>query len=425
MNSTRSGVLALVLGFSTSTAAADVLTVGTGPGNYPQIQPAIDAAVDGDVVLVQPGAYVGFTITSKSVFVLGNGVVGITSPIQVTSSASSQPVVLARLGVPNGWRSSLSVTSCAGAVRIQDCHFLGAANPTGQGFEGVRINASSNVVFARGDSTGGKGGETSGNSGYNWVVSHGGGTGAVASASSLVVADAQMLGGLPNTAHTTATLYPGSIGAGLDIHGGFALVAGSVLVGPEGGGNSITAFQCNHQVGNGGQCGDGGAGLLLQTGTVLVQLGKLQGGSAGSSACLAWYYDGSHGPKYRLSGGSSVATRVTGPARTLVVPSVLVGTSSATAMFKGAPGDLVYVVTNATPHFLFDAALHGVWTLTYPPQLGAPIGTLDATGNLSASIALPPLQVGETDRTTYVQTYSVDVFGGTYVGTPWSITLVP
>lgn len=43
------------------------------PSQYATIQAAIDAAVDGDRVVVQPGSYDGFTVTDKSVSVLAAG----------------------------------------------------------------------------------------------------------------------------------------------------------------------------------------------------------------------------------------------------------------------------------------------------------------------------------------------------------------
>ena len=53
---------------------AGVLVVdAAGGGAFTQIQPAVDAALPGDLVLVRAGDYEGFTIAGKSVNVVGDG----------------------------------------------------------------------------------------------------------------------------------------------------------------------------------------------------------------------------------------------------------------------------------------------------------------------------------------------------------------
>ena len=67
-----SATLALAL----SLTAPDVLSVDDdGPGPYFTIQAALDAASDGDVVLVEPGTYDEF-IVEKDLTILGNGAPG-------------------------------------------------------------------------------------------------------------------------------------------------------------------------------------------------------------------------------------------------------------------------------------------------------------------------------------------------------------
>ena len=43
------------------------------PGSFPDLQAAVDAAVDGDVLLVRPGTYSGFEIDGLSFTVVGDG----------------------------------------------------------------------------------------------------------------------------------------------------------------------------------------------------------------------------------------------------------------------------------------------------------------------------------------------------------------
>src|SRR5688572_7456427 len=54
-------------------ARSDVVYVdASGSGQYTTIQPAVDAAVDGDVILVRSGTYPGFTIDQRRVFVIAD-----------------------------------------------------------------------------------------------------------------------------------------------------------------------------------------------------------------------------------------------------------------------------------------------------------------------------------------------------------------
>jgi hypothetical protein len=54
-------------------ADAANLCVGTDPGCYAAIQPAIDAAVDGDVISVDPGTFTGGITIDKSITLIGSG----------------------------------------------------------------------------------------------------------------------------------------------------------------------------------------------------------------------------------------------------------------------------------------------------------------------------------------------------------------
>ena len=52
-------------------ARADTLCVGNAPGCYAEIQPALDAATDGDTIAVGPGTYAGGITILKSIELVG------------------------------------------------------------------------------------------------------------------------------------------------------------------------------------------------------------------------------------------------------------------------------------------------------------------------------------------------------------------
>ncbi|MHC4375282.1 MAG: hypothetical protein ACYS26_01660 [Planctomycetota bacterium] len=68
-------VLALTVGLAGATANAETLTVGDDAltSDFTSIQDAVDAAAPGDTILVAPGDYVGFRVSSKPLTILGAG----------------------------------------------------------------------------------------------------------------------------------------------------------------------------------------------------------------------------------------------------------------------------------------------------------------------------------------------------------------
>src|SRR6266850_2361061 len=96
-----------------------------GHGTYRQIQPAVDAAVDGDTILVKAGGYPGFTVAGKGLSITadtGHDVV-VTSPVSVVNLASQSTDLISGFeirsnssGVP-----ALDAQGNSGSVRIQSC----------------------------------------------------------------------------------------------------------------------------------------------------------------------------------------------------------------------------------------------------------------------------------------------------------------
>lgn len=71
-----------------------------GPGVFPTIQEAIDAASDGDLVLVEEGEYGSFTIDGKSLSIVGLGPVDIEGLGVARNLGALQTAVLRNLGTP-------------------------------------------------------------------------------------------------------------------------------------------------------------------------------------------------------------------------------------------------------------------------------------------------------------------------------------
>ena len=99
------------------------------PGQYPEIQLAVDAAEQGDEILVAPGTYQPFSINGKSVTVRS---ADLTQSVIVDGQSAqrcleiynvSEPgVSIQGLSFVNGWNVIGSGTVRGGGVFIQDSH---------------------------------------------------------------------------------------------------------------------------------------------------------------------------------------------------------------------------------------------------------------------------------------------------------------
>ena len=110
------------------------------PTDYPTIQSAVDASVDGDTVLVDPGIYVesvnlrGKAITVRSLVVGGASVLApqdARSFVAVSGEPSAMRVVGFRIGRADSWGGGAATTSSS--VVFENCTFEGCRNHTGGG----------------------------------------------------------------------------------------------------------------------------------------------------------------------------------------------------------------------------------------------------------------------------------------------------
>ncbi|MBK9386106.1 MAG: hypothetical protein IPN34_14940 [Planctomycetes bacterium] len=106
-----------------------VVATQPGPGvDFTDIQAAVTAAADGDVVLVRAGTYSAFAIRQKSLVVEGDGPgavsLGFTANLAISDIDVSRSVVVRHIDVISSSFAPLLVTNCAGTVSVEDCRFL-------------------------------------------------------------------------------------------------------------------------------------------------------------------------------------------------------------------------------------------------------------------------------------------------------------
>ncbi len=103
----------LHLSGSACCALAQVLTVASppGPGEYPNIQTALDAAVDGDAIVVAAGTYPSFVVFAKDVSIAADSAqsVLIEGGFAVRALLAEQSVVVRGLTVIDADETGLSI----------------------------------------------------------------------------------------------------------------------------------------------------------------------------------------------------------------------------------------------------------------------------------------------------------------------------
>lgn len=242
----------LVLTFVSSTPAAVLIVdISGSPGTIPDLQSAVNAAADGDILLVRTGDYstiFGFgpiAIVDKSLTLVADppGATVIAPGFLVSQIGASKTVVIRGIdcigtypGIPfpSGANfDAVKVTNSAGTVLVEDCDLQGGIggavfNQGLPGFVGVNVeNAKATVV--RCELRGGPGFP-----GLGPFASLGpGGPGAIALGGTLALFECTVIG------YSPTTTVPA--GAGIRLIAGTAMISGSSI---QGGSVSPSCPQC-------------------------------------------------------------------------------------------------------------------------------------------------------------------------------------
>ncbi len=352
-------------------AHAGVIVVdAAGGGDATDLPQAVALAIEGDVLLVKPGSYSGFTIDGLSLRVVADGgVVTVTSSVAIRNLGAGQRVVLDEIDVQPAWIDifsqppALTIAGCAGSVHVERCNVLAPsaiANDLCEGFaawpkgpDAVSVSNCADVAISTATLTGGAGiGST------NPLCLDSGSYGGRA----LAVVDS--LVGLHDVVARGAIGmidgYGGVGGNALDVSGASDVLASGVFA--EGGDGGYSA----DFIGSTGFGGNGGHGANVEApATLRVLGGSYAGGAPGGACCWTDFpgqpmvvtgnlidYAGSH---HRLL--TSSPTREGG---TLVVS------------ISGQTGDLAWIALSTAPTFIHAAPLNGVLYL-HPAFLTAPL----------------------------------------------------
>lgn len=449
---TLSQSLAVVLPFFVLApgAGAGVRVVnGSGGAPYTTIQAAVDAAVDGDVILVRAVAafsYAGFTITNKALSVVGDSPSGVQlrGPVTVQSLTASRTVVVAGFNISLPASAAVPVPGFrafgdVGEVRVQHCTISGAAGievpdfgyghgtPGGLGL--LIENCSGGVAFEACTISGGAGGGIPGH-----CIDYGadGGDAAQAIGTRVVLFDCTLQGGIGGTgASCTGTPPPhggGNGGSGMlslaGSHPSQLLASDTSFAGARGGDSEC--FSC----GASGCCdypGSGGNGLSISTGSLAWRLDStFVGGFPGGTVFNLPHHPGQAGQGV-VNTGLLTDFQVSKVAMT--TPSIVRGGTQMTFAFTGDPGDEIYLLQAPRTSFIGRVSWRG-FLLARPsgPQLEmkplAAFVTIPGSGQVSVSLPAPVLDPGVLGKTVYYQAYRKTATGSITLGSFAALTVV-
>ena len=354
-----------------------------GPGfDFTEIQPAVDAAANGDTVLVRSGSYPGFTIDGKSLVVTRDGASPSATGFTVIGLAAGQEVTV----------RGMNVTTCTlelndGPVWLESVTVL--SEPFFFSSPSVRVQACSAVIAARCSFT--SGGFFFADPGLN------------ALSSNLYLFETTAQG--TSFPWATGTLG-GPGGDGVKLTDSFLFASGCTFKG----GKGATGGACSPG-------GTGGSGLVCIGGPVPQLLETaLVGGTGGCGVDC-----GGCGPTGQPAvGGYDL---VAGFARDYTLASPATGGQTTTLSYSGKAGDVVFSLIGLSQSALYLPALAGSLVLPIPPLLISH-GAADGAGQLQVSVQLPPLPPGIEAFTVYAQSAAISAVGAAVLGAPSQLSIL-
>jgi hypothetical protein len=390
-----------------------------GGGHYSTIQSAVDAAIDGDVLLVMAGTYSSFLITNKALTVVADtsAIVQVQGGIRIHDLALPKTVViadLATIGVDSpdeGISTGLFLSNNQGHVRIQGCRLSGGSGPGGNA---VTVTSGWDLSLVACTLEGGF---------PDPLYSSDGGRGLMVSGSLVVSVYGCSIRGRDGVDRDQyCSVDGGDGGDGGNVTDTFLFSSRSSFRGGEGGdagGGSVFSPPA---------AGDGGDGIRATTSAVYLLDSETVGGLGGVQVgytCGSFAWPGYAG----LDRGGSAFTDVAGSARTMVSPSLAIAGTTEFVTVRGQPGDEVALfVSSTTTMAQYVPAWHGMLLI---PLRTAPIaeralflGTVPGSGVINFLLSVPDMPQGTPSRTLFFQALFRDTQGQRFLSGGRSMTIL-
>jgi hypothetical protein len=332
---------AAIFGTGATANAVDVLLVDPSvPTAFTQIQPAIDASLPGDIIVVRPLAnptarYEPFTFGGKSLTIVGQGALGTIRATTMHISDTPRADILIVRGLafaaPAG-EAAISMASGDAIVRLEDLIATGGVGDTVAPGPGLYATASNSVIINNCQFTGGAaitGGPVT--QGAPGVQNH---------ASKLSIRGGTYVGGAGANGAAGVASDGGLGGIGVQTHGGWQLLSDANVVGGAGGepGCLDGGGPCDcGVVGNGGDS-------VSETDTILIlQALNLQPGQPSESLCSV----GFAGQPVSQSGG--IVQQLDTPLHEYWVSYPAQTPIKAQFHFKGVVGEYIFISASTIP----------------------------------------------------------------------------
>lgn len=396
-NSTSASFVSFAVLLFAAVARADVRVVSaTGGAPYTSIQAAVNAANDGDVILVRPGSYSAFVVTNKALDIVADPLASVTGGTLVQSLTATRSVTLSGfVFASTNFVPALRLLNNTGAVRMQGCDASGPTNslPNG-GAPGLDVANSLDVAVVRGY-LGGSNGPTNGGDGRPALT---------CTSSRIALYDVEARAGSGGNDYPDYPgdpyVYAGYGGNAVDaLSNLFSFAAGSQLFGGNGG------------IGYGGATqGVGGVAISYQL-TAGHLLGNLL--VSGLPPPLGW----------------TPANDLAGSARHVSGVRPLREGQPLQLHFTGLPGEEVLLHTGDREQFQYAGALRGVRLVRtklpgQPPNPVLQVGTIGASGILTWTTTVPDLGSGVESKRVLIQPSFRDPSGGEILGPAETLVLL-
>jgi hypothetical protein len=393
----------------------------SGGGDYFRIQPAVNAAVDKDTILVKSGTYPGFTVDDKALSIVGDAgaSVQLSGRVTVKNLASGKVVVLGGFTAIVSGGPVLRIQDDAGSVRVQAAVLDAASvNSSYPAWSTVDVVNSADVFLTECTLTGVDGSHEPGGTGTP------GGTGLSLVNSDAAVYDCTIRGGDggdsvggPNWSQR----FGGIGGTGCSVaSGSFLFASDTTFRGGDGGDSATTGF-----CGGWGEGGEGGIGLSISAPQAELIGSSTQGGAGGHGygdpGCFpCGCFDGAPG---LAVDHAAFVDLIPGSPRILQGPLVARENTVAALDFQGEAADFVYLYLARQTVFQFSLPRKGVYIVP-PASPAQAMGTADGTGNLPAGLSIPALGGGAQSRVYFLQSLHRTGASSRSLGTGRSLVVI-